>query len=162
MLIYNQHDPRYRSLTYGRAKVGDCGCEAVAAYNALEMLGKPMPFGEVIRVFEHRFSHGGGFGGKGKLGASPRDLTLFFRSLGYTPQGGSLKKMQGISEPGVFILTYWNKPFTHGLHTVAIRFDGHRYTAVNYIVKLCTKEDISDFLPDKMHYFYCFHLPFSK
>ena len=159
MLILNQNAAELREKKYGKAQLGKCGCEAIAAYNALEFLGMGIAFDEVISAFENRFSRGGGFLAGGRLGATPADITAFLRSRGLKPKGGRLGKMQSIKEPGIFILSYWNKPFTKGIHTVAIDFDGEKYTAANYLVKLCTKGDLTDFLPDKKHYFYCTYIP---
>ena len=152
MIIFSQNSPNYRHMKYGKGTVGKCGCEAVAACNALEFLGRGIPFADVVKAFEMRFSNGGGFLAKGRLGATPLDVSLFLRSRGLNPESGTLRQLSEIKSPGVFIVSYWNKPFTKGIHTIAVDYDGKRYTAANYEAKLCSKERLEDFLPDRIHF----------
>ena len=162
MLIYNQKSEKIRNVKYGKATLGNCGCEAIAAYNAMEMLGRSMPLEEVIKGFERRFSKGGGFLAGGRLGATPRDISLFLRECGMAPKIGSLSTLSSIKAPGVFIISYWNMPITQGIHTVAVSFDGEHYTAVNYLAKLCSKDCLEDFLPRKYHFIRGLYLPSEK
>ena len=159
MLIYSQNAAGIRDIKYGKSNLGKSGCACIAAYNVLEMLGRGMPLADVISCFEGRFSRGGGLMAKGRLGATPADVSAFLRDRGLKPQGGSLRKMQAIKSAGVFVITYWNKPFTKGAHTIAVRFDGNRYTAVNYTSRPCTKDTLEEFLPDKVHYIYGYYIP---
>jgi len=158
MLIKNQNAPKYRGLPYGKATVGDCGCEAIAVYNALKLLGCGVPFEDIIAGFEALFKKGGGLLAGGRLGAMPIDVRRVLESRGLNPEGGFLKKLSEIKTEGVFIITYWNKPVKHGLHTVAVRFDGVSYTAYNLGSGEKSAESITELIPDKKHFFYGYYM----
>lgn len=162
MLIYNQNSEKYRDIKYGKSTLGKSGCAAIASCNALEMLGVGIPLSEVISAYEKQFSRGGGLFAKGKLGALPMDVRRFLKRRGLRPKGGFLRRMLRIKAPGVFIITYWNKPFTRGAHTVAIKFDGREYTAINFTDRPCVKSSLADFIPGTLHFIYGFFLPEEK
>lgn len=158
MLILNQNAPKYRDLPYGKATVGDCGCEAIAVNNALQLLGCGVPFEDIISDFEALFKKGGGLYAGGRLGAMPRDVRRVLESCGLKPTGGFLKKLSEIKTEGVFIISYWNKPVKYGLHTVAVRFDGSTYTAYNLGGGEKESSSLLELIPDKKHFFYGFYM----
>ncbi len=159
MLIYNQNSDKYRDIKYGKSNLGKSGCAAIASYNALEMLGIGMPMPQVIAAYEKQFSRGGGLLAGGRLGALPTDIRRFLKNRKLLFCGGFLRKMLGIKKPGVFIVTYWNKPFTRGAHTIAVKFDGESYTAVNYGGGVCRKSSLAEFIPGRLHFIFGFFLP---
>ncbi|MDO4815577.1 MAG: hypothetical protein Q4A83_03100 [Bacillota bacterium] len=159
MLIYNQNSEKYRDVKYGKSTLGKSGCAAIASYNALEMLGMGIPLSQIISDYERQFSRGGGLLAGGRLGALPPDVRRFLKRRGFKSKGGFLRRLLRIKAPGVFIITYWNRPFIRGAHTIAVKFDGEAYTAVNYAAGLCRKRSLVEFIPDRLHFIYGFYLP---
>ena len=121
--INGQKRAAYADIPYGRSTVGRAGCEAIACYNAMILLGRPLPFGEVKAYFEKLFRRGLGWGFGGILGASPIEIRLFLRkNRVYFHAVRSIKHFKRMpASPGVLIVSYWNKPLLkYGFHTVAI------------------------------------------
>ena len=125
----------YRDMRYGMSDVGRAGCEALAAYNCMLLLGRPEPLESVIAFFEDGFRRRflSGWGLRGRWGAAPWDIRRFLRARGvrfrYAVTLRGLERL--VRGPGAVIVSYWNKPFTTGVHTVAVRYDGARFTAYN-------------------------------
>ena len=125
--INGQGRPEYAGIKYGRSTVGRAGCEAIACYNAMILLGRPMPFEEVKAYFERLFSRGLGWMAGGLLGATPIEMRMFLRKQGVrftrirSVRSFNRKKAAGELPDGVLIVSYWNKPFfRYGFHTVAV------------------------------------------
>ena len=77
--IFRQDDERIKDLKYGIFfKVGKNGCGAVAAYNVMLELGKPVDFCDVLLEFE--LNHLGRV--SGLLGTSPWRLPKYFKAHG--------------------------------------------------------------------------------
>lgn len=133
--INGQQLPPWRDMPYGVSDLGRAGCEAIAAYNAMALLGRPEPLGDVVSSFVGGFSRGllNGWGMGGRWGAAPWDIRRFLRERGVAFRGArTLRGLKSLIDgPGVVILSYWNRPVTGGYHTVAAAFDGERYTVYN-------------------------------
>lgn len=162
MLIYNQNSEEFRNMKYGKSTLGKSGCAAIASHNALQMLGVGIPLQEVVSAYEKQFKRGGGLLAGGRFGAIPTDIRRFLKNRKMRFRGGFLRRMLRTKSPGVFIITYWNKPFTRGAHTIAVKFSGRDYTAVNYTGRPCTKSSLLDFIPDRLHFIFGFFIPENK
>ena len=125
--INGQGRPEFASIPYGRSTVGRAGCEAIACYNAMLLLGRPLSFEEVRAYFEKLFRRGLGWLAGGILGATPLEIHHFLKNQGIrfirirSVRGFKKKASAGKLPPGVLIVSYWNKPIIKcGFHTVAI------------------------------------------
>ncbi len=133
--ISGQHLQPYRDMRYGLSNVGRAGCEALAAYNCLLLIGRPEPLESVIAFFEECFWRRplSGWGMRGRWGAMPRDIRRFFDARGVRYK--SVRTLRALEKlvrgPCALVVSYWNKPITTGYHTVAVRYDGERFVAYN-------------------------------
>lgn len=120
-------------------------------------------FEDVVSSYEESFRFGGGLFMNGKLGAVPTDIMFFLTQAGIEYQGCTLKQMKNITERGAMIISYWNKPMTYGIHTIAINFDGENYFAYNYETsrKKPTKVTLESLIYDDWRYIYGFYVPYS-
>ena len=125
--INGQGRPEFADIPYGRSTVGKAGCEAIACYNAMLLLGRPLPFEEVRAYFEKLFRRGLGWAAGGMLGATPIEMRLFLRKQGIrfirirSVRSFKKKAAAGRFPSGILIVSYWNKPIIKcGFHTVAI------------------------------------------
>ena len=125
--INGQGRPEFADIPYGRSTVGRAGCEAIACYNAMLLLGRPVPFAEVKAYFEKLFRRGLGWAAGGILGATPIEIHMFLRKQGVrftrirSVRSFRRKRAAGKLPPGVLIVSYWNKPIIKcGFHTVAV------------------------------------------
>ena len=124
-----------RDIPYGRSNLGRAGCEAIASYNLLLLIGRPEPLEDVVAFYTELFRSSAlaGFGMQGLWGAATWDIRRFLASRGVPYRSaGTLRGLEALCDaPCAVILSYWNKPITTGYHTVAIRYDGERFTAYN-------------------------------
>lgn len=112
-------------LSFGYSNVGHAGCESIAVYNVLRLLGIPRPLPEIIRAMEK----GGYMRFGGYMGAAPYFQPLL-RRYGATSRvtvSALLQRDadQGDLEPGsVFLISIWNERFRpfKGLHTFAAQY----------------------------------------
>ena len=122
--INGQGRAEFAKIPYGRSTVGRSGCEAIACYNAMLLLGRPVPFENVKAYFEWLFRRGLGWLGMGFLGASPLEIRLFLRRNRVqfcTVRSVKHFRRMLAERSGVLIVSYWNKPLLkYGYHTVAV------------------------------------------
>ena len=155
-MLNGQGRAELAKLAFGRSNVGRAGCESIAVYNVLRLLGRPRPLAEIIRDMEK----GGYLRMGGHWGASPW-LQLLLRRYGTVARVVTARGLQRAADvraltPGaVFIMCIWNRRFMpqKGLHTFAAVYDprgeedwvvfnrynndaqGRRYAAVEDILK---------------------------
>lgn len=111
-----------RELTFGFSNVGHAGCESIAVYNALRLLGLSRPLPEVIRDMEK----GGYMRLWGHMGAAPYFQPLL-RRYGAVTRAVNPHRLQRRAEAGelpegsVYLFCIWNDRlrFYKGLHTFA-------------------------------------------
>ncbi len=115
----------------GFADFGDVGCEVASVYNLLIRLGMTEYLSDVIYEFEKwmvEFS-----AGWGNLGSNPREIANFLslKEISYEARKSTkisrifpkydFKKYKKMVDDTVlsdnFIISYWNDPFTAGIHT---------------------------------------------
>lgn len=162
-LINGQGLEPYKNMRYGRSTVGKAGCEAIASYNALRLLGREVLFPDVaaqyIRLFRNPLR---GWGMGGAFGAAPRDIAAFLRRNGVAfTSARRLKTLLRRLKPGVMIVSFWNRPFTAGYHTVAVEYDGRVFTAYNVTNTGRAprrEEDFTALLPGRRRLIRCFFL----
>lgn len=137
-LLNGQGRPGLSELSFGYSHVGHAGCESIAVYNALLLLGLPQPLPDIIRAFEK----GGYMRFGGYMGAAPYFQPLL-RRCGAESRVIRPARAQTLAERGeldsgaVFLAAIWNDrllPFK-GLHTFAVCHmplpDGKRWTVYN-------------------------------
>lgn len=114
----------------GLGTYGKNGCGIIAVYNALQLLGRPQPLGEIGAAFvrHHRLL----FGGLG--GTAPRCIAAFFRER-RIPCAGSFfcrRLSETCAEGSVLVFTVMNArhPF-RGFHTMAARKGCGGFTVYN-------------------------------
>ena len=125
-MLNGQGRPELARLRFGYADVGRAGCESIAVYNALRLLGIPQPLPEIIRDMEK----GGYLRMGGHLGAAPYFKPLLRRSGAESRVvlPGRLQRdadVRSLTPGAVFIMVIWNRRFlpNHGLHTFTAVYD---------------------------------------
>ena len=119
-LLNGQGRPALSGLRFGYADVGKAGCESIAVYNALRLLGRPRPLAEIIRDMEK----GGYLRLGGHLGASPyfEPLLRRYGTRSCVVSPARLRREEGAdATEGVYLMVIWNRRWlpTKGLHTFA-------------------------------------------
>lgn len=114
----------------GLGTYGKNGCGIIALYNALQLLGRPQPLGQIGTAFVRRRRLL--FGGLG--GTAPRSLAAFFRECGI-PCAGSFsccRLTEACTEGSVLVFTVMNArhPF-RGFHTMAAQKSRGSFTVYN-------------------------------
>lgn len=163
ILINGQNTIPYKNKEFGASTIGYAGCEVIATYNALRLIGIHISFDEVKSEYEQMLKQGAGLCLNGRWGLLPWDINKYLSRAGVEYQGCNLEQMKSITEPGAMIITYWNAPFTTGIHTIAISFDGNNYWAYNQYTQSNTRTPgtIETFITNNRRYFYGFYLPYS-
>ena len=170
--INGQRRAQFADIPYGRSTVGKAGCEAIACYNAMMLLGRPMPFGDVKAFFERLFRRGMGWGFGGILGASPIEIRLFLKKQGIRyirircVRSFNKKTAGGQLPSGVFIVSYWNKPLLrYGFHTVAIDCSSdlmYVFNRRNYSAETEPIGDISELMEGNWRFISGFYIPYGQ
>ena len=152
-------------LAFGRSNVGRAGCESIAVYNILRLLGRPRPLAEIIRDMEK----GGYMRLWGHWGAAPflRPLLRRYGAAARAVSPGGLQRSadgRALTPGAAFIMCIWNRRLQpqKGLHTFAAVYDprgeedwvvynrynndaqGRRYAALEDILK--TGKSVGAFL----------------
>lgn len=124
-IVNDQNGTTGQSFRYGNYPASHNGCEAIAVHNSLVLLGKNSTLSDVM----HKCQQCGAMIGRGFLGSNPYGLGKVLSSYGVAWEKVKLSQLH---RKGVYILSYWNRgmPF-HGLHTVAVSYDGTVYTTYN-------------------------------
>lgn len=136
-MLNGQGRPALSQMRFGFADVGRAGCESIAVYNALRLLGRPRALPEIIRDMEK----GGYLRFGGYLGATPF-LAGLLRRYGLRCRAvtaGRLRReaREGALAPGsVFLTAIWNRRgMPHkGLHTFTMVYapaEGVQWRAYN-------------------------------
>lgn len=133
-------------------------------------LGESESFENIISYYTNRFKEVcyAGFGMNGLWGASPNDVRTYFDEKGISYVGSFfipvLQETVQTQGRGVLIISFWNRPMTDGIHTIAINYDGHNYTGYNYYTNTSTPQpytSINEFLADDWRFVYGFYIPYS-
>ena len=124
-LLNGQGREALAPLSFGFSNVGHAGCESIAVYNVLRLLGIPRPLPEVIRAMEK----GGYMRFGGYMGAAPYFQPLL-RRYGATGRIAISASVQNkadhreLEAGAVFLVSIWNDRFRpyKGLHTFAVQY----------------------------------------
>ena len=113
-------------MRFGFSRVGKAGCESIAVYNALLLLGRPRPLADVIRDMEK----GGYMRLGGHFGAVPYFAPLLRRCGAEAKmiRPSALQRqaeLRALTPGAVFLMAIWNRRFMpqKGLHTFAAVYD---------------------------------------
>ena len=117
--INDQNSGAVSKLRLGVTNMKNNGCEVIAAYNALKVLGKPQD----IRAITYSFETDGQML-LGAFGTNPYAVGRYFEKIGY-----NVKTIEGddiLTKPtpkaDAYIVSFWNSDdVTDALHTVAAR-----------------------------------------
>ena len=133
-MLNGQGRPALSRLRFGYADVGRAGCESIAVYNVLRMLGLPRSLAEIIRDMER----GGYLRMGGHLGAAPYFEPLLrrysARSRIVTPARLRREEREGSLSAGeAYLMVIWNRRFRpqKGLHTFAAARTENGWEAFN-------------------------------
>ena len=106
-------------LRLGDAVMKDSGCEVIATYNALLLLGKVVSVAGCAKRYEEQGClTRAPFITYGAFGVNPYDIGKVVGSYGVNY---SIVTLDQMCDPGIYILSYWNDAkVTHGIHTIAV------------------------------------------
>ena len=111
-------------LPFGKFTMDYNGCEVIACYNALRVLGRERPLGEVAAYFERR-----GIFLAGRWGTHAAELPRYFERLGlhiHTLYASSVRDPAeydaAFAGAKTAVFSFWNdaKRLRSGVHTVAL------------------------------------------
>ena len=111
-------------LPFGKFTMDYNGCEVIACYNALRVLGKERPLSEVAAYFERR-----GIFLAGRWGTHVAELPRFFSGLGLHPETLYASSVNNLTQyDAAFsggkaaVFSFWNdaSKLRRGVHTVAL------------------------------------------
>lgn len=124
-LINDQYAATGTQFSYGIHAARKNACETIAVHNAKVLLGRNSTLSQTMADFQSA----GAMIGYGLFGSNPRAIGRVLRRSGIAYERVSLADM---TRQGVYILSFWNdRAPWGGLHTVAVRYDGKRYTTYN-------------------------------
>ena len=122
-LIEDQN--RLKEMRLGVSDMAYAGCEVIAVYNALKLLGQEHKLSELIS----RAEKNGALMRKGKWGTNPFSLERLCPNDGVSFQ--RIKKQP--SEPGIYIISFWNsRRLKNGVHTICVQIDEEDIKTYNY------------------------------
>ena len=116
---------RLKEMRLGLSDMAYAGCEVIAVYNALKLLGQEYKLSELIS----RTEKSGALMRKGKWGTNPFSLERLCPDEGF-----SFQRIKNIpSEPGIYIISFWNSPrLSDGVHTVCVQINEEGMKLYNY------------------------------
>ncbi len=121
-------------MRLGDSVMYESGCEVIATYNALLLLGKVVSVAGAAKRFEEK-----GclvrvpFVKYGAWGVNPYDIGEVIKSYGVNYTNVDLQQM---CEPGIYILSYWNDAkLLKGIHTIAVHTRNGMCYMYNYTMK---------------------------
>ena len=124
-LIRNQNDAIISRFMYGKRHAWWNACETIAIHNAKVMLEIESTLSQTMLDCQKT----GIMIGDGQFGSDPFGIGKVLRKYDISY---SLVSRGGMTKPGVYIISYWNKnPLKNGLHTIAVHYDGNQYMAYN-------------------------------
>ena len=124
-LINDQYGATGKRFLYGLHGARKNACEVIAVHNAKVLLGRESTLSQTMADFQAV----GAMIGYGLFGSNPRAIGRVLRRSGinYTRVG-----LVDMTRRGVYVVSFWNdRAPWGGLHTVAVRYDGQRYTTYN-------------------------------
>ena len=125
-IVNDQQGTTGQNFKYGRHMASWNACETIAIHNAKVLLGMDSSLSKVMLTCQMLFA----MIGDGYFGTNPRAIGRVLKHDGIEYSNVDLSDM---TQEGIYIISFWNPgvPF-HGLHTVAVCYDGTTYTTYNY------------------------------
>ena len=165
--INGQNLEPFVDMAYGVSTIGYSGCEAIAVYNFMLLIGKPHSFSSVVSFMQSRFDSVflSGWGKKGEWGATPGDIRAYLDCEGvkYHEASGLLWMDTFYASPGTYIISYWNEDLlNYGYHTIAVSYDGSTYLGYNqdtYSKDPVPGTKLGDFMADDWRFIYGYYVP---
>ena len=138
-IINGQGLEPYKSMPYGISTVGFSGCESIAIYNALILIGKARSLNTVIGYMFQSINDGGGYGLYGLGGGTCLDIAKTLKQLNVDYSWADYDTLCDVNESSVMIVGFWGRiyPFKNSniyipsIHTVAVQYTGDQYIAYN-------------------------------
>ncbi len=137
--IYDQKNKKVAELQFSSARIKDVGCEIIAIYNVMKLLGKFQPFANVI---SECFMNGLDWL-SGHFGINPKNIYKYFdaHKIYYQKTTSFETWINRLHKKKRGILSAWNaKNIFSGLHTVMITYKNNKYYIYN-AWKNSTKEE---------------------
>ena len=140
--INDQNTGAVSKLRFGATTMNNNGCEIIAAYNAMKVLGNQKDLRDIAYHFENDGQMLGGY-----FGTNPYANKRFFEKEGYKVKVVEGEKIMEDKLPkaDAYILSFWNSDnVMDALHTVAMRRtkDG-KYELFNYESRTDNKSKIT-------------------
>ena len=117
--INDQNTGVVSKLRFGATTMNNNGCEIIAAYNAMKVLGNQKDIRDIAYYFENDGQMLGGY-----FGTNPYANKRFFEKEGYKVKVVEGEKIMEDKLPkaDAYVLSFWNSDdVTDALHTVAMR-----------------------------------------
>ena len=123
-VLNDQHGDTGTNFKYGLYEASHNGCETIAVHNAKVLSGIDSTLSDTMSDFQDLFA----MIGFGYFGSNPLQIGAVLKKeqISYSYVG-----LNGMTKPGVYIISFWNERLFDGLHTVAVSYDGSEYTAYN-------------------------------
>ena len=166
-LINGQGLEPYNSMPYGISTVGFSGCESIAIYNALILIGKACSLNTVIGYMFQSINDGGGYGLYGLGGGTCLDIASTLTKLNVDYSWADYNTLCNVEESTVMIVGFWGKyyPFKNcdfsipSVHTIAIQRIGGQFVAYNRYNEYpypYPKDTLEDIIGGEEKFFYGF------
>ncbi len=124
-IINDQNGTTGKAFVYGLHSASFNACEAIAVHNAKLLLGVKSSLSETISDFQKSLA----MVLYGVFGSYPAMTGRLMRKYGLCAKR---VKLSEINKAGVYIVSFWNgRTVFSGLHTVALEYDGAKYTTYN-------------------------------
>ena len=126
-----QDTPPQNELHLGKYRFGYNGCEVIAGYNMLTLLGEDVDMAKLIAEFEHNIL----VAQDGSFGSEPREMYLLLDKHGYTYE--TMKTTaecdKALNEGKSLIFSYYTgTPYFSEIHTICIIGGEEKYVLNRY------------------------------
>ena len=128
--IYDQYNKKVAYLKFSSAIIKNVGCETIAIYNIMKLIGKYQYYPDIINEC---YMNGLDWV-SGHLGIWPKNLRRYFNAhyVKYTFYTNKKLFFSKINSSKFGIISYWNgKPYISSLHTIAYKKIGNKYYFFN-------------------------------
>ena len=164
--INGQGREPYSSIHYGLSNLRRSGCEVIACFNLMKILGRRgQSLDIIIDYFVEAFCREPMMGNLafGLFGAHPFLIGDYLGSQNINFSSFDDRTfIDNNNCYGVYIVSFWNEDIKHeGYHTVAIRFDNTGYTIYNKTNGSYLPEKHADIDYIKGSFIYGYFIPFN-
>ncbi len=138
--IYNQCNAKFANLKFNSAKICNVGCETIAIYNIMKLIGK---FQYYPNVISECYMNGLAWN-KGHFGINPKNIYKYFdaHNISYKKTKKFEDWVEKLKEKKKGILSFWNDwHIFGGLHTVMVVYKSKKYYVYNAYSNSKTTEE---------------------